>query len=353
MDLTKRQETILKAVVDQFTCTAEPVGSKTLMQLLDFPVSSATIRNEMAVLEKNGLLEKTHTSSGRIPSQKGYRYYVEHLMETNLDKELENSLKELFRKRHYSAEEAVNAACSILSEMTNLTSVVMGPDQEELLLHVQMLPVNDRQAVAVIVTSGGHAENKLFRFEEPVSRKDLEVTTKLLNEHLKGTPLDQVVDRLQELKPLISAEAGRYETLFDAFVSAFMRFATRGSKVYGRANMLCQPEFSDIHRLEELMRILENESLFQGWMAQGTNEVVPIDSRNELIQIGECSVIRTSFSLSKNEKETGHLMVIGPNRMQYARIIAMLDSISEIIEEVFMPSEGGCECEEGKEDSRN
>lgn len=101
------------------------------------------------------------------------------------------------------------------------------------------------------------------------------------------------------------------------------------------------------------MRILENESLFQGWMAQGTNQIVPIDSRNELIQIGDCSVIRSSFSLSREEKDTGHLMVIGPNRMQYARIIAMLDSISEIIEEVFVPSEGGCECEESKEDSRN
>lgn len=352
MDLTERQKVILKTVVDQFTCTAEPVGSKTLMQLLDFPVSSATIRNEMAALEKAGLLEKTHTSSGRIPSQKGYRYYVEHLMETNLDENLENSLKELFRQRHYSAEEAVNAACSILSEMTNLTSVVLGPDQKESLLHVQLLPVNETQAVAVIVTSSGHADNRLFRFAEPVSSRDLSLTAELMNEKLAGTPVDQVVDRLQEMKPLISARVGRHEVLFDAFVSAFMRFATKESQVYGRANMLCQPEFSDIGRLQELMRILENESLFRGWMAQSTNEVVPIDRRNELIQIGDCSVIRSSFSLTEDGKETGQLMVVGPSRMQYARVIAMMDSISEIIEEVFMPSEGGCECEERKEDSK-
>ena len=98
MELTQRQKIIFKTIVDEFTRCAEPVGSKTLMQLLDFPVSSATIRNEMATLEKAGLLEKTHTSSGRVPSQKGYRYYVEHLMETNLDAKVKNSLQEVFSR---------------------------------------------------------------------------------------------------------------------------------------------------------------------------------------------------------------------------------------------------------------
>ena len=108
MEITQRQKIIFKTIVEEFTRCAEPVGSKTLMELLDFPVSSATIRNEMATLEKLGLLEKTHTSSGRIPSQKGYRYYVEHLMEADLDASTKNALQQVFSERHYSLEEVAN-----------------------------------------------------------------------------------------------------------------------------------------------------------------------------------------------------------------------------------------------------
>lgn len=126
--LTERQIKIFKAIVDVFTKTAEPVGSKALMDVLDFSCSSATIRNEMAALEEIGLLEKTHTSSGRIPSSKGYRFYVEHLMEKQLDDSVKNSLQKVFSERHYSIEEIVKKSCDILSQMTSLTSVVLGPE---------------------------------------------------------------------------------------------------------------------------------------------------------------------------------------------------------------------------------
>lgn len=135
MGLTNRQNVIFKTIVEEFTRTAEPIGSKTLMNLLDFPVSSATIRNEMAALEKVGLLEKTHTSSGRIPSSKGYRYYVENLLETNLDVPMQQTLKTYFTQRHYSIDDVVSKSCDILSEMTNLTSIALGPDCEDQCLH--------------------------------------------------------------------------------------------------------------------------------------------------------------------------------------------------------------------------
>ena len=138
--LTQRQIAIFKAIVDEFTRTAEPVGSKTLMNLLDFQCSSATIRNEMAVLEDVGLLEKTHTSSGRIPSRKGYRFYVEHLMEKELDSNVKYSLQQVFSERHYSMDEIVKKSCDILSQMTHLTSVVLGPESKyQTLQHIQLV----------------------------------------------------------------------------------------------------------------------------------------------------------------------------------------------------------------------
>ena len=165
--LTQRQKIIFKTIVEEFTRVAEPVGSKTLMQLLDFPVSSATIRNEMAVLEKAGLLEKTHTSSGRIPSQKGYRFYVEHLMETHLDVSTRNSLQQVFRERHYSLDEVVEKSCDILSHMTNLTSIVLGPDaRHQALQHIQVIPINENNQTILMVThsikAASHAQRVLF-----------------------------------------------------------------------------------------------------------------------------------------------------------------------------------------------
>lgn len=340
MELTQRQKVIFKTIVEEFTRCAEPIGSKTLMELLDFPVSSATIRNEMARLEKSGLLEKTHTSSGRVPSQLGYRYYVEHLMVTDLDLPTKNSLQQVFSERHFSLAEVVKKSCDILSDMTKLTSIVLGPNSDnQELKHVELISINTRSAVAIIVTNTGHIENKIFQFGEDVPVKDLKACCDLLNEQLMGTPIEDVIDRMNEIKPMMTAKLVRSEVLFEAFVTAFMRFATEKVAVSGRSNMLYQPEFSDVDKLKKLMAILENGDLFQKWTDQEGNVAIHIGDRNEVLQIGDVSVVSTKFHY-KNDEE-GQLMVIGPNRMQYSKVVALMDYMSDVIEDVF--SEGGYE----------
>ncbi len=340
MELTQRQKVIFKTIVDEFTRCAEPIGSKTLMQILDFPVSSATIRNEMMVLEKAGLLEKTHTSSGRVPSQKGYRYYVENLMDTDLDTSTKNSLQEVFSQRHYSLEEVVQKSCDILSHMTNLTSIVLGPDSShQRLQNVQLIPINQQSAVAVIVTNQGHTENKVFQFRQDVSVEDIRNCCDLLNDQLVGTPICDVVDKMKEIEPMMAAKLVRHEVLFEAFVTAFMRFASEKVAVSGRSNMLYQPEFSDVNKLKRLMRILEDGDLFHQWTDQEGNVAIQINERNELLQIGDCSVVTSKFKY--NNDEEGQLMVVGPNRMQYSKIVALMDCMSDVIEDVFTNDGGG------------
>ena len=340
MELTQRQKIIFKTIVDEFTRCAEPVGSKTLMQLLDFPVSSATIRNEMVTLEKAGLLEKTHTSSGREKKKKGYRYYVEHLMETNLDVQVKDALQEVFAQRHYSLDEVVDKSCEILSHMTNLTSIVLGPDsRSQKLAHVQLIPISERSAVGIIVTDQGHTENKVFDFGTEVSAQDIKTCMELMNDQLIGTPISEVVEKMKEIEPLMAAKVVRHEVLFEAFVTAFMRFATEKVKVSGRSNMLYQPEFSDLNKLKELMKVLESSSLFHQWTDQEDNVAIQIDNRNELIQIGDCSVLTTKFHYTNDEE--GQLMVVGPNRMQYSKVIALMDYMSSVIEDVFTNKGGG------------
>lgn len=339
MELTQRQKVIFKMIVDEFTRCAEPIGSKTLMELLDFPVSSATIRNEMMVLEKAGLLEKTHTSSGRIPSQKGYRYYVENLMVTNLDVSTKNSLQEVFTERHFSLDEVVQKSCDILSHMTNLTSIVLGPDSSnQTLQHIELIPISKQSAVAIIVTNEGHTENKVFEFRTDVSVEDIRNCCDLLNDQLVGTPICHVVDKMKEIEPMMAAKLVRHEVLFEAFVTAFMRFATEKVAVSGRSNMLYQPEFSDINKLKRMMKILEDGNLFHQWTDQEGNVAIQINEKNELLQIGDCSVVSTKFRY--NNDEEGQLMVVGPNRMQYSKVVALMDYMSNVIEDVFATGGG-------------
>lgn len=337
MELTQRQKIIFKVIVERFTYAAEPIGSKTLKDLLDFPVSSATIRNEMAILEKEGLLEKTHTSSGRIPSQKGYRYYVENLMEISDETPIQQSLQKVFCQRHYTLDEIVEKSCSILSEMTNLTTVVLGPDSKhQNLKHIQLIPVDSKSAVSIIVTDSGHTENKMFHFTTDVSVEDIRNCTELLNDQLSGTPMVKVVERMQEIQPLMAARIVRHEVLFEAFVSAFMRFATEKVAVSGRSNMLYQPEFSDLNRLKKLMKVLENSEMFRAWTGQQGNVAIPIGTRNELIQVDDCSVVTGKFHYNKDEE--GQLMVVGPSRMQYSKVISLVDAMSRILELTFNQS---------------
>lgn len=334
--LTNRQILIFKTIVDEFTRTAEPVGSKTLMTLLDFPCSSATIRNEMVALEVEGLLEKTHTSSGRIPSSHGYRYYVENLMEKELDEGVKTSLQKVFKERHYSLDEIVKKSCDILSDMTNLTSVVLGPDSKcQRLQHVQLIPISDRSAVGIFMTDHGHTENKTFQFDEKVSVEDIQNCCTILNEKLSGTPISNVVERMQEIQPVLAAHITRHEVLFQAFVNAFVRFASDNVYYSGQSNMLYQPEFADIEKLKQLMSMLEDSSLWRQLANHDGDLMVRIgdDGGNEMIQLDDVAVVASKFKL--NDDEEGQLMIVGPTRMQYNRVVALMEYMSKVIEEMY------------------
>lgn len=332
--LTQRQNIILKTIVDEFTKTAEPVGSKKLMTLLDINVSSATLRNEMAKLEEHGLLEKTHTSSGRIPSAKGYRYYVEYLMEKQLDPSIENQLQVVFHERSYTNEEIIKKSCDILSQMTNLTTVVLGPEtNRQTLEHIQLFPLSERSAVCVFITSNGHTENKTFHFEESVSLKDIQTCTNLLNDKLSGTPIGNVVEKMEEIRPLLAAQLQRHEALFHAFVNAFVRFASENVYTSGASNMLYQPEFADISKLRQLMRMLEDSSIWRQIGSSDKDVMVKIGEVSEVMPLEDVSVVSSKFKI--RGKEEGQLMVVGPTRMPYNRVVALMEYMSKVIEEMY------------------
>lgn len=335
MELTQRQIKVFKTIVEEFTRTAEPVGSHTLMSLLDIQVSSATLRNEMAALEELGLLEKTHTSSGRIPSSKGYRYYVDHLMVKHIEPKVMNALQSIFDARNSSMEEVVRQTCDILSQMTNLTSVALGPDARyQCLQHITLIPLSEKSAVAIFVTNHGHTENKTFQFAESVSMNDLMTCCNLLNERLVGVPLNEVVDRMVDLQPLLAANVQRHEMLFEAFVNAFVRFASDQVYFSGQSNMLYQPEFADIEKLKKMMSMLEDSSLWRQIAKDNTGTIIRIGNDNtRLLNTDDVSVVASKFKVHGDEE--GQLMIVGPTRMPYNEVVALMEYVSSRIEEMF------------------
>lgn len=339
--LTPRRIEIFKAIVDEYIRTAEPVGSKTLQQKYKLPYSSATIRNDMQVLEEMGYLEKTHTSSGRIPSTQGYKFYCENMLnESSLDKKMEVAIRDAFTTTNLNIEEAIQVSCKILSEMTNLTAGAIGPDAaSQTLAHIKLFSVDERNAVCVFITDTGHTETRSFHFEEDVSMQDLENCTDIINSKLKGVPIIDLADKMEELKPEFATVIQRHDMLFTAFVKAFIKFASENVYFSGKDRMLYQPEFEDIEKLKQLMNMLDDSKVWKEICNHETAVAVTTNHGAELTWIDDVAIVRSKFRV--NDNDSGELMVVGPSRMHYDKIVAMIDYAARLIERMYMNQGGG------------
>lgn len=332
--LTPRKIEIFKAIVDEFIASAEPVGSKTLLEKYHLNYSSATIRSEMSELEDLGYLEKTHTSSGRVPSKMGYRFYVEHLLEEQRNENMQVALRQVFTERKYNTQEVLKMSCDILSEMTQLTTVVLGPHSEQqTLLQIQLIPLSDKSAMAVFETSEGHSESRMFHFKERVSTQDLQTCTKLLNDRLVGSSLSDLIEKLMLMKPILADKIEHYEMLFEAFFNAFIRFASENIYLSGQNNLMNQPEFADVNKLKQVMKLLENSSL---WRTLGSSQgslSLNKEEGSEFVWLEDMAVVSSTLPLDNDA--SSKLMVIGPTRMKYDHIVGMLKTLTKAIEEIY------------------
>ena len=333
--LTQRRIEIFKAIVDEFIKTAEPVGSKTLQQKYNLSYSSATIRNDMQVLEEMGYLEKMHTSSGRIPSTLGYKFYCENLLgNSSLDKKMEVAIRDAFEASNMNIEEAVRHSCSILSEMTNMTAGAIGPDSStQTLEHIKLFQIDARNAVCVFITNTGHTETKNFRFEEDIPFKDIETCTDILNSKLKGVKITDLAKRMEEIRPDLDSVVQRHDLLFTAFVKAFVKFASENVYFSGKDRVLYQPEFEDINKLKELMMMFDDSNVWKELHANEKAIAMKTKQGSQLTWYNDLAVVRSSFKI--NDTESGELMVVGPTRMNYDMVISMLEYAARMIEKMY------------------
>ena len=335
---------VLKAIVDEFVLTAEPVGSKTLVEKYGLPYSSATIRNDMATLESLGYLEKPHTSAGRIPSNKGYQYYCEHLLEKDVDEEVKYALTNIFDKGSANIEDAIKESCKIVSEMTNLATGMLGPDaRNQTLQHIKVFQIDPKTAVCIFITNTGHTENKVFNFTDEVTIEDIETCTDILNDRLKGTVLSDLSDKLESIKPILTKSVQRFEMLYNAFAGAFVKFASETLYFDGTSNMMYQPEYADIEKLRELTKFFDDSQMFRNLVLVDRqlgensceNVMAVTPQGTELVWKDDIAIVSSEIRISNNPEDNARLMVVGPRRMEYNRVVSLLDFISKEIEDMF------------------
>lgn len=328
--LSDRQQLILNAIVDNYIHSAEPVGSRTISKREDIGFSSATIRNEMSDLEELGYLEQPHTSAGRVPSTKGYRFYVDNLIQPHLLEEGElGKLKQLFAERILHSEQVVEYTAQILSQLTNYTAVVLGPEIfEHRLKHIQIVPINEQQAVAIVVTHTGRVENKLIDLPEGIGSGEIERLVNLLNSRLADVPLWQLRQRLyQEISGEMRRHAEQYEEMLRVLDQSLTQEEDR---VYlrGATKIMNQPEFRDVDKVKDILELLEqNDQLLHLFGMPADGLTVRIGQENQLDAIKQCSIITTSYSLGG--KPVGMVGILGPTRMEYGRVITVLNYLAE------------------------
>ena len=326
--LNNRQTNLLKLIVEEYIKTARPVSSNSLCKALK--CSSATVRNEMSYLEEISLLEKTHISSGRIPSEKGYRYYVDNIMKPKeLSGEDVLKLQTVFKNKSLDISDTLSKSMEIISELTNYTAIVLGgSSNENKVTKVETVPINDQMLVAIIVTDKGHVINKNIMLDNPVDTLEIKKTVDLINKLIIGIPVDKVSEALEfEVKPIIGNYVKQHEVLYNAFYNAFQDFTNDSFvKMSGTKNILMQPEFNDIDKIREIVSKFDDKEIVNNIKEDNNGINIYIGEENEFDN--DVTVIKSKYSING---ENGTIALIGPKRMEYDRVITLLNYIMDNI----------------------
>jgi heat-inducible transcriptional repressor len=341
MKLDSRKSRILQAIVHDYVSTAEPVGSQRLVACYDMGCKPATVRNEMAEMADLGYLVQPHTSAGRIPSDRGYRYYVDVLMD------VPNALSRRDAARARAESQAPQSdvtglllqTCRILSALTSYPSVATDPDVTvTTVVRLFLTRASMRHALLVVLLSTGHVEHQLVEIETAPSDADLARIANYLNSLFAGKELQHAVrtDSVQELPGEIARLGATTARILSAFNRTARALAERRIYLEGTNRIFQHPEFQDVRRLENLLAVLQQQGAMYQVLCRamlGNDVTIAIGTENELARMQECSVVSRQYTIEC--RPAGYVAVVGPTRMDYARVAAavnlMADSLSQTL----------------------
>ena len=344
MELDERKEKILKAIIQTYLETGEPVGSRTISKYTDLKLSSATIRNEMSDLEEMGYILQPHTSAGRIPSDKGYRFYVDQIMQ---EKEQEvTEVKELMIQRVDRVELVLKKLAQLLAANTNYAALISGPQyHRNKLKFIQLSMMDDRKLLIVTVVEGNLIKNTMVDVPRNISREELLNLNILLNSALNGLTIEEInLDVISRLKEQAGAHSGLVDTVLTEVARA-IRADEEDLQIYtsGATNIFKYPELSDGDRASELLKAFEQKDVLQELItdvneaSDETGIQVYIGNETPVQTMKDCSVVTANYDLGEGIR--GTIGIIGPKRMDYEKVLGILKNLMKQLDATFKNEE--------------
>ncbi len=344
--INSRKKKILKAIIQEHILKAEPIGSRTLAKKYDLGVSSATIRNEMADLEEMEYLEQPHTSAGRVPSDKGYRYYVDVLLEQKNFKPrvLKEYFNTLYREKK-GIQDIISGMVDMLSSLTKYTVMISEPKlQKSKIKKVELINIAGNKLLMVLITDTGLVHNKTVKIQQELSKKQLRYLNNFFVSKLEGKKLNVLNNQfLKEIEMELMKRINLSREIFKLINKELQDFTNPGDlKIYlgGTSYILEQPEFSDFETLKKVMNILDQKNILRQLIESSTDKglEVRIGQENQLKDMENCSIVFSTYSIA--DRAYGKIGVIGPTRMQYTRVISTLDCVSDILSKIISEVSG-------------
>lgn len=339
MQLDDRKKKILQAIIRNYLETGEPVGSRTISKYTDLNLSSATIRNEMSDLEEMGYILQPHTSAGRIPSDKGYRFYVDAMMEEK-DREIEE-IKEVYLEKEDKMDLLLKQVAKILAQNTNYATMISAPQyHRNKLKFIQLSRVDEHQILAVIVVEGNVIKNHLISVDEALSDETLLKLNILLNTNLNGLTLEEInLGTIAVLKQQAGIHSEIVSEVLDAVAQAIR--ADEDLEIYtsGTNNIFKYPELADHQKASELITTFEEKqvlgTLVQETLADENNTGIQVYIGNEspIQSMKDCSVVTATYELDEGMK--GTIGIIGPKRMDYDKVIGTLKTMMHQLDDLY------------------
>ncbi|MGE5551684.1 MAG: heat-inducible transcriptional repressor HrcA [Bacteroidota bacterium] len=327
--MDERKRRILKVITDDYIASAEPVGSRTIARKYNLGLSPATIRNEMADLEEEGYLEQPHTSAGRIPSDRGYRYYVDALMEhRRLRPDETAAIRHELAARERALSSIIHNAAHVLAQLTHYPSLVVSPDRRKALFkHVRLVKLSERNVLILLVMDTGEVEHRIITCEEGLGEAELERLSNILNERLHNRPLSESKASLErELTARMLVGEKLLHQALQALVDSALMDPSEQVAMDGAAQILDQPEFAAREQFRPLLNLLGQEHALYRLLTEtcGPEKVrISIGQENREKAVHDCSVITATYEV--NDRSLGVIGVLGPTRMDYSKVLAVVE----------------------------
>ncbi|MDY0234643.1 MAG: heat-inducible transcriptional repressor HrcA [Gudongella sp.] len=339
--LDERKLKVLYAIIESYITSAEPIGSRTISKDYNLGVGSATIRNEMSDLEEMGYLIKTHSSSGRIPSDKGYRLYVDNLSELKDDKndfKKKYDIKKILEEESKEIEQLILNSSRLLSQITSYTSLALSPKQKESKIrHIQLLPIDKNQILLIIVNESGVIKNTIFHMEDSIPDEQLNRITNMLNIKLKNRSFYEIDKKLnEELFRDFNQFKGMIEEIIPIIGKSIGSMDTIELYSDGLTRLLNFPEYRDIDRVKSIISFIEDKNQLMDLLLMDNKDKdidITIGTENIYVPVRECSIITATYKL--DGETLGKIGIIGPTRMNYLKLTKTLKIFSENISEII------------------